>query len=121
QERRAARVATAWADAALHAGFVTCTKLTQLDARIQRARKVAHERTEVDAPGCAEVDDEAVVRIEVVDADNLHRQLVLPHESLRSNPCFGFARAITFVTSKMVGRREAGAHWKAADLLRHVG
>jgi len=70
---------------------------------------------------CAEVNDEAAVGVEIINADNLHRQFVRAHQSLRRHPRLGTAAAVSFIASKMVGRREPSAHRKAADIFADVG
>ena len=86
EERRTAQVMPARSDPALHAGLVPRGELAQLDAAGQRRAKIAYQGAEVDAMRGGEVDRGAVGLRGVIDADHLHRQLVLAYQALCGDP-----------------------------------
>src|SRR4051812_19140342 len=81
EERGAAQVAAARADAALHTGRVAGGELAQFDAAVQGGAEIAYEGAEVDPVRRGEVDRRAraagagLVQ-HVIDGDDLHRQVV---------------------------------------------
>src|SRR5690606_35613124 len=119
QERRAAQVAAAGADAALEAGLVAGADLAELDAGLDAAGQVADEGAEVDAVRGREVDLEDVVGVEVVDPDDLHREVVLADEALGDRASLGAAPPVGLVAGEVLLGGGAGAHGQAADVLRH--
>ena len=75
QERRAAELAPARADAAHHLGLVAHAHLAHLDARVNAAREVAHEVAEIDALLGREVERRAVAATVQLDAEHLDGQV----------------------------------------------
>ena len=77
EECGAAQVTPARPDPALQPGLIPGADLPQLDPAPQPGRQIADERAEVDPSRRTEVHREDVRRIQVVHADDLHRQAVL--------------------------------------------
>ena len=97
-----------------HGPMPPCTRASSRGAELPQldpagvAGQVADERAEVDAVRRGEVDDDVLVEspsVEVVDADHLHRQVVLADQPLGDDPGLGPAPAVALVAGQvLVGR-----------------
>jgi hypothetical protein len=119
QERGAAQVTAARPDAALKPRLVPRPDLAQLDARLQPAAQVAHQRAEVHPLRRAEVDDERVLRADVVHRGELHGQLVVPDQPLRREPGLGATPPVPLVAGQVVGTGQAGTDRQPVDVVAH--
>src|ERR1700733_9739150 len=117
EERRAAQIAAARADPALQPGLVARADLAQLDPGPEPAAQVTDQRAEVDPVRCAEVDDEHVLRPDVVHRGDLHRQLVLADQPAGGQPALGPAAAVLLVAGQVVVGGQPRADRQPADLL----
>src|SRR5256884_4384910 len=79
QPARAAVLAAAPAHAVEPFGFVARPDLAQLDARVEQARQVPHQRAEVHALLGREVDRELLLVPLPLGIGDLHREIVLAH------------------------------------------
>ena len=119
EERRAAQVPAARADAALQPGLVARADLLQLDPGPQPRGQVADQRPEVDPVRGAEVEGEHVGVGHVVDRDDLHRQVVLADQPPGGHPPLGPAPPVLLVPVQVLRGGQAGADRQAVDVLRH--
>ena len=108
------------ADAAREPGLVPGGELAQFDAPVQRGREIAHERPEVDPVRRGEVDRDASGVVDVVDAADLHRQVVLADELARSHPRGRPLLAAGLRPRDVVRAGHSGQNGQAADVVADV-
>ncbi len=119
QERRAAQVPSAGADAALQPGLIARADLAQLDPGPQLAGQVTDEGAEVNPAGSAEVDGESVRGRHVVHRGDLHGQGVGANEALGRDPALGPAATAGLVPLQVVIGREPGTFGQPAHIVRY--
>src|ERR1700753_2903940 len=117
EERGAAQIAAARADAALQPGLVPGADLPQLDPGPELTGQVPDQGPEVDPVGGAEVDGEGAAGGQVVDRGDLHGQLVGADEPPGRDPALGPAAAAGLVALPGRPRRPARAPRQPADVL----